>query len=113
MKILLNSETQREIEITESLEQQKFFLDSIIDNLPLAMFCKDYQQGGTFVGWNKTAESLWGLKTSEVLGKSDSDFFPADQSNFFKEKDLVKVVVNLLGIIAGLLLLISSKVFVG
>ena len=31
----------------------------------------------------------------------------------FKEKDLVKVVVNLLGIIAGLLLLISSKVFVG
>ena len=53
------------------------------------MFCKDYQSGiGVFVSWNHTAETVWGLKETDVLGKSDYDFFPKDQADFFKDKDL-------------------------
>ena len=35
---------------------------------------------------NKQAEAIFGLQGDEVLGKSDSDFFPDDQSAFFKAK---------------------------
>lgn len=66
-----------------------FLSKELIENSPAAMYCKDYQTGkGIFVEWNKACENLWGLKKKDVLGKSDSDFFPKDQANFFKEKDL-------------------------
>ncbi len=65
------------------------FLTALIDALPIALFCKDYSTGiGKFVCWNHQAETTWGLKKDEVIGKSDYDFFPEDQANYFKEKDL-------------------------
>lgn len=68
--------------------QSAKFLLSLIDHLPLALFCKDYEnEVGQFIAWNKRAEILWGLKKEEVIGKSDYDFFPKDQADYFKEID--------------------------
>ena len=64
------------------------FLQAIVDALPLAVFAKDYATGvGVFVAWNKRAEELWGLASADVLGRSDFDFFPAEQAEFFLAKD--------------------------
>lgn len=64
------------------------FLDSIVDALPLALFCKDYSSGkGVFVAWNNSAEILWGIRKSEIIHKSDWDFFPADQAAHFNQTD--------------------------
>lgn len=72
----------------KQLEEEVLFLRSIIDQLPLALFCKDSAKDFQFVLWNKTAEALWGLTEKQVLGKSDADLFPPEQAAFFKEKDL-------------------------
>jgi PAS domain S-box-containing protein len=70
------------------MQTDNLFLTGIIDALPVALFCKDYADEGKFVCWNKQAEITWGLKTAEVIGKNDYDFFPKDQGDYFKEKDL-------------------------
>lgn len=68
---------------------EQSFLRSIIDGLPFALFCKDYTTDiGRFTAWNRRAELLWGLSYSSVIGKSDYDFFPKEQADFFKGKDL-------------------------
>jgi PAS domain S-box-containing protein len=70
-------------------ELSNAFLSHLLDALPIAVFCKDYSDGrGTFVGWNAHAESLWGLKRDLIIGKTDADFFPKEQVERFREKDL-------------------------
>jgi PAS domain S-box-containing protein len=70
-------------------ESAQHLSHEIIKNSPASMFCKDYSSGvGQFIEWNAAAENLFGLKKDEVVGKSDYDFFPVEQADFFKEKDL-------------------------
>ncbi|HVZ72311.1 MAG TPA: ATP-binding protein [Polyangia bacterium] len=62
------------------------FLDSIIDNLPAMIFVKDAETL-RFEWYNRAGEELVGHTHAELIGKSDSDFFPPEQAAFFQEKD--------------------------
>jgi two-component system, LuxR family, sensor histidine kinase DctS len=67
-------------------------LSGVVEWLPVALFCKDYSSGiGKFVLWNHAAEKLWGLKSEEAIGKSDYDFFPKDQADIFRNRDLATI----------------------
>ncbi len=81
-RIRLERELRRESRIGDG-----HFLDSVIDNLPVALFCKDVQEGYSFSLWNKQSEKLFGLKKRDILGKNDYDLFPREQSDFFRKKD--------------------------
>jgi PAS domain S-box-containing protein len=72
----------------EELKENQSFLSTILDNLPVALFCKDYENQFSFSLWNKKATELLGLKQEQVLGKSDLDFFPKNQADFFRIKDV-------------------------
>lgn len=61
-------------------------LDSIVENLPTMLFVKDAERL-RFVRWNRAGEHIAGRTRAEFLGKSDYDFFPADQAEFFVAKD--------------------------
>lgn len=62
------------------------FLDAVIDNLPTMLFIKEAQDL-RITRWNKAAEHLTGLTAQQAIGKSDYDFFPASQADFFVAKD--------------------------
>jgi PAS domain S-box-containing protein len=62
------------------------FLDSIIDNLPAMLFVKD-AKSLRFERYNRAGEELVGHSSAELVGKTDFDFFPAEQAAFFQEKD--------------------------
>jgi two-component system cell cycle sensor histidine kinase/response regulator CckA len=62
------------------------FLDSIIENMPAMVFMKDAEQL-RFERFNRAGEELLGLPRDQLLGKSDYDFFPPSQADFFVEKD--------------------------
>lgn len=65
------------------------FLSKLLDSLPLAVFCKSYEKlPGVFVYWNSGCSEIFGLSQASVLGKSDFDFFPKDEAEFFQQKDL-------------------------
>ena len=61
----------------------------LLKTSPIAIFCKDYQSGvGKYVEWNSEAENLFGVKRENCIGKDDYCFFPKEQADFFKIKDL-------------------------
>ncbi|TBR24825.1 PAS domain-containing sensor histidine kinase [bacterium] len=62
------------------------FLDSVIEHIPNMVFVKDAADL-RFVRFNRAGEDLLGLPRSELIGKSDRDFFPSEQAEFFVGKD--------------------------
>src|SRR5262249_8126496 len=67
-------------------EETNQYLESLVANVPAMIFAKDARDL-KFVQFNDAGEQLLGIPKQELLGKSDRDFFPPDQANFFVEKD--------------------------
>jgi PAS domain S-box-containing protein len=72
---------ERELQLSQK------FLETILGQLPVALFCKDIKNSYRFSMWNKKAEALWGMRSEDVIGKSDYDFFPREQADWFRKKD--------------------------
>jgi PAS domain S-box-containing protein len=62
------------------------FLNSIIENIPNMIFVKSADKL-EFVSLNKAGEELLGYPREALIGKSDYDFFPQEEANFFVSKD--------------------------
>jgi PAS domain S-box-containing protein len=70
----------------EQLETNRFY-GSILNSLPLALFCKDKLHGYAFNLWNRMSEEIFGLKQADVVGKTDYDLFPREQADHFRATD--------------------------
>ncbi|MES1196410.1 MAG: ATP-binding protein, partial [Steroidobacter sp.] len=77
----------RERHNTENqLRDTNAYVESLLENIPAMIFIKD-AVNLRFVRINKAGESLLGITREELIGKSDHDFFPPDQVDFFIHKD--------------------------
>jgi PAS domain S-box-containing protein len=81
---LVESERLRRAE--QDVARAKRFLDAIIENIPDMVFVKDAATL-SFTRFNRAGEELLGLKREELMGKSDYDFFPRAEAEFFIQKD--------------------------
>jgi PAS domain S-box-containing protein len=70
----------------EALKQESAFYDIVIDNIPAMVFVKDASDL-RFSLINRAGEELLGIDRSEYIGKSDHDFFPKEQADFFVARD--------------------------
>ncbi len=61
-------------------------LFAVLDHVAHAVFVKDRELRWVFL--NEAAEKLMGFPREEMLGKTDHDYFPAVEADFFREKDL-------------------------
>jgi PAS domain S-box-containing protein len=68
------------------LRRSEAFLDSVIENIPDMVFVKDARTL-RFVRLNRAGEALLGIARSEYVGRTDYDFFPAAEADFFTAKD--------------------------
>lgn len=68
------------------LQETRKFLESVLDNLPVAVIAKDAKDLH-FAFWNQAAGEILGYQPEEVLGKTDYDLFPQEQADFFVSKD--------------------------
>jgi two-component system, LuxR family, sensor kinase FixL len=59
---------------------------AVLDHVAHAVFVKDRELRWVFL--NEAAEKLMGFPREEMLGKTDHDYFPASEADFFREKDL-------------------------
>jgi PAS domain S-box-containing protein len=72
--------------IEAELRNANAYFDAIIENIPLMLFIKD----GTslrFLRFNRAGEELLGWPRERFLGKTDYDFWPREQAEFFVGKD--------------------------
>ncbi len=84
----------REIGERKKLEetlQTRDFITSVLENIPNMVFVKDAKEL-RFVMFNKAGEDILGIPRTDLIGKSDYDFFPKDQADFFTAKD--RTVLN-------------------
>jgi two-component system sensor histidine kinase UhpB len=68
------------------LRRSEIFLESIVENIPDMIFVKDAREL-RFVRFNKAGEELLGHARRNLIGKSDYDFFPTDEADFFTRAD--------------------------
>jgi PAS domain S-box-containing protein len=75
------------------IEESQIFLNSIIDNIPSAIFVKDAKDL-RYTLINEAAEELVGYNESEVLGKSDYDLFSESNAIFCTSNDREAIADN-------------------
>ena len=68
------------------LSDPNAFLDAIFENIPHMIFVKDAERLA-FSRFNRAGEELLGMPRSALLGKTDHDFWPAEQVEHFIAKD--------------------------
>ena len=54
-------------------ERYRFFLESVLDNLPIATIVKDINHNNRYLIWNKKASELVNVPASEIVGKCQKD----------------------------------------
>ncbi len=72
--------------LVDTLEATRLQLNSIIGNIPAMVFLKRAEDL-RFVLFNRAGEELLGYSSSQILGKNDYDFFPADEADAFTRRD--------------------------
>ncbi|HEY0479730.1 MAG TPA: PAS domain-containing protein [Kofleriaceae bacterium] len=85
----LFSDLQRSEQLRAAEEravQASRLVDAIIENIPDMVFVKDADKLA-FVRLNRAGEDLLGLSRDQLIGKTDFDFFPASEAEFFVAKD--------------------------
>jgi two-component system sensor histidine kinase UhpB len=68
------------------LRRSEIFLESIVENIPHMIFVKDAREL-RFVRFNKAGVALLGHTRQELIGRSDYEFFPKDEADFFTAAD--------------------------
>jgi PAS domain S-box-containing protein len=72
--------------IEDELKDANAYFDAIIENIPLMLFIKD-STALRFLRFNRAGEELLGWPRERFLGKTDYDFWPQEQAEFFVGKD--------------------------
>ncbi|MEX2580704.1 MAG: ATP-binding protein [Verrucomicrobiales bacterium] len=67
--------------------QQLSIVESVLDNLPVAVFAKDATDNFRFILWNKKQEKVTTIKAEKALGKNDYDLFTEESADYFRSVD--------------------------
>lgn len=81
-----NRLTQELQENTKQFQENVTFLDTILNNVPTMLFVKRAEDL-RYMRWNKAGSELVGIPSEEFIGKTDYDFFPEHEAEFFVQKD--------------------------
>ncbi len=68
-----------------ALQQERIFLDNLINSIPFLIFYKDLQ--GVYIGVNTSFEKFFGKKEAQIIGKTDFDLFDSETAEAFREQD--------------------------
>ena len=84
----VHNDVTEQKEIGDAIRQTEKFLSSVVENIPHMIFVKDAEEL-RFVRVNRAGEELLGLKRDQMIGKSDRDFFPNEEAEWFIAQDKV------------------------
>lgn len=67
--------------------EEHSIVESVLDNLPVAVFAKDASDDFRFVLWNKKQEEVTTLRAAKALGRNDYDLFSEESADYFRSVD--------------------------
>jgi len=67
--------------------EEHSIVESVLDNLPVAVFAKDSTDDFRFVLWNKKQEEVTTLRAAKALGRNDYDLFSQESADYFRSVD--------------------------
>jgi len=73
------------------LRQSQQLLNSIVENIPLAIFTKDIANDFRYVQINKSSEKIAGFAIETAIGKNDYDLVPQARADYYRTQDLAVV----------------------
>ena len=69
------------------LRESRNLLSAILENLPVALVCKDVQNNFAYTFANRKAQSIVGRPEGEIVAKSDFDIFPPEIAEQIRAED--------------------------
>ncbi len=84
---LANAESELRT-ILEELSQSRQFLNSIVENIPLALFVKDVRREFRYVLWNRAAEQMYSQSREQAIGFNSYDWVDEVTADRFLQEDL-------------------------
>ena len=84
--VSLHEDITEELRAEEELQQAKQFLNTVIDNVPVAIVVKDAKTLRYELA-NRAVASVHGKQREEILGKFATDFFAREQAEKIDEAD--------------------------
>ena len=79
-------------EVEHDLLRTQEFLDTIVENIPIAVFAK-CAKDSRYILLNRAGEDYYGLPREQMLGRTPDEIFPADVARMVSEQDR-KVVAS-------------------
>ena len=79
--------TEDEVQRREKRKITVYFLESILENLPIATTVKDKNDEGRYLIWNKKAAEMMEVPAEDIVGHYEEEFKPLMQDNFIQETD--------------------------
>ncbi len=86
IKLMIEELEQTHKRSEQDLLRAREFLDSIIENIPIAVFAKDARDS-RYILLNRAGEDYYGMPREEMLGKTPEQIFPDDIARVVNEQD--------------------------
>ncbi|WP_244429234.1 MULTISPECIES: putative bifunctional diguanylate cyclase/phosphodiesterase [Bradyrhizobium] len=86
MKLMIEELEQTHKRAEQDLLRAREFLDSIIENIPIAVFAKDAKDS-RYVLLNRAGEEYYGMPREAMLGKTPQQIFPDHIARVVNEQD--------------------------
>lgn len=67
--------------------EEHSIVESVLDNLPVAVFAKDATDDFRFILWNKKQEEVTTIRAEKALGKNDYHLFSQESADYFRSVD--------------------------
>ena len=81
-------------QVAEAFAHHKELFKSVVDHLPMGVFCKDADEDFRFIIWNQCNADITGIPASDALGKTDFDLFPPEIAEKFRTDDIRAMAEN-------------------
>ncbi len=86
IKLMIEELEQTHKRAEQDLLRAREFLDSIIENIPVAVFAKDAKDS-RYILLNRAGEEYYGVPREEMLGKTPAEIFPENVARVVNEQD--------------------------
>ena len=73
-------------EVAQDLLRTQEFLDTIVENIPIAVFAK-CAKDSRYILLNRAGEDYYGVPREQMLGRTPEEIFPADVARMVNEQD--------------------------